>query len=204
MTKRQRLFFITTLFVLFLVSPLPSFAQRPDALPPQEETLEAVVSEVLKEETVVFEDQSQTLQQLELLVTRGSLKGRTIQIDGVNVQTVNAQKYVIGDKVLVTYTQTPDGEQFFFITDFIRRKELITLFLIFAALVVIVGGLNGATSLVGMALSFIVIFLFILPRIIAGDNPVIITLIGSAIIAPVTFYISHGWNKKTHIIILPV
>jgi uncharacterized membrane protein len=52
-----------------------------------------------------------------------------------------------------------------------------------------------------MGASFFVIFLFILPRIVAGDNPIIITLVGAGAIAPVTFYISHGWNTKTHIAI---
>lgn len=199
MIKRLILLIITILLSLNLTLPT-AHAQESDA-PPPEETLEAVVSQILQEKTVVFESQEQTLQQLELLITKGSLKGRTVQIEGVNIQTTNAQKYSVGDKVLVTYTQTSDGDQFFFITDYIRRQELLLLFLVFVMLVTIVGGLHGATSLIGMTLSFAIIFLFILPRIVAGNNPVTITLVGSAIIAPITFYISHGWNKKTHIAI---
>jgi uncharacterized membrane protein len=66
-------------------------------------------------------------------------------------------------------------------------------------LVLAVGRIWGALSLFGLALSFLVIFSLILPMIIAGQNPILAAILGSAIIIPVTFYVSHGFNKKTHV-----
>ena len=38
---------------------------------------------------------------------------------------------------------------------------------------------------------------FILPRIIAGDDPVAISVVGAFVIMVVTLYLSHGFNRKT-------
>jgi uncharacterized membrane protein len=73
--------------------------------------------------------------------------------------------------------------------------------MIFAILALIVGGKWGITSILGMAFSFLIIFKFILPQIIKGSDPVLISIIGSFFIIPVTFYLSHGFNEKTHIAI---
>jgi uncharacterized membrane protein len=66
---------------------------------------------------------------------------------------------------------------------------------------VFIGKWQGATSLVGMGLSFLVIFKFILPKISAGSDPVQIAILGSLVIIPATFILSHGLNKKTGIAI---
>ena len=55
----------------------------------------------------------------------------------------------------------------------------------------------GVSSLLGMAVSFGVIFKFVLPRIAAGDDPVVVAILGSLVIIPATFLLSHGVNRKT-------
>jgi uncharacterized membrane protein len=47
----------------------------------------------------------------------------------------------------------------------------------------------------------LIIFKFILPMIYAGYDPVLITIIASLVMIPVTFYLSHGFNRKTSIAI---
>ncbi len=48
-----------------------------------------------------------------------------------------------------------------------------------------------------MFYSFFIIFKFILPQLLKGHNPLFIAILGALLIAPVTFYLSHGLNKKT-------
>lgn len=52
-----------------------------------------------------------------------------------------------------------------------------------------------------MAVSFLIVFKFILPQILAGSNPVTTSILGSAIIIPISFYLSHGLNRKTTVAI---
>jgi len=53
-----------------------------------------------------------------------------------------------------------------------------------------------------MAISFLIIFSFILPQIVSGANPVEIAILGSLVIIPVSFFLSHGFNRKTFVAIV--
>ena len=97
-------------------------------------------------------------------------------------------KYKVGDKVVLS-----DG----MITDYVRRPSLALLLGIFLFLAILIAGKWGLTSIVGMAYSFYVIFVFILPMILKGYDAVIVAVIGSMFIIPVTFGLSHGINRKT-------
>jgi uncharacterized membrane protein len=57
---------------------------------------------------------------------------------------------------------------------------------------------KGLRSLLGMAVSFFVITQFILPLILAGYNPVLVTILGSFALLSVTQYLIYGWSMKTH------
>src|SRR3990167_9390460 len=48
-----------------------------------------------------------------------------------------------------------------------------------------------------MGLSFFVIFTFVLPQILSGKDPIFIAITASLFIIPISFYLSHGLNRKT-------
>jgi uncharacterized membrane protein len=108
-------------------------------------------------------------------------------------------RYKTGDNVKVSIYKNPDGSQQNFITDFIRTPAVYLIFGIFVLLVLLVARKAGLGALVGMAVTFAVVFYFILPRVTAGQNPVWVTLIGVFFMLPATFYLSHGLNRKTTI-----
>lgn len=198
------IFTLLLAFVLTSISPIlaqeESFHQ---VEPPQEEALEATVVEILEEKEIQpeFNDEKQLYQKLELLVTKGSLKDKKIIVESGHIPMANLQKYKVGDEVIVTYSKDFQGNDTFYITDYIRRNSLLWLFVIFVGLAVAIGRWQGVTSLVGMGISFLVIFKFILPKISAGSDPVQIAILGSLVIIPATFFLSHGLNKKTGIAI---
>lgn len=67
----------------------------------------------------------QLYQKLELLVTKGSLKDKKITIENGNIPVANNQKYKIDDKVIVTFSKDFEGNDYFYITDYIRRDSLV-------------------------------------------------------------------------------
>lgn len=143
----------------------------------------------------------QLYQKLELLVLKGSLKGETIEAESGNLPTSNLPKYKVGDGLIVAYSQDLEGNRVFYITDYIRRNSLLWLFAIFLIISLLIGRWQGLTSLIGLAISFLVIFKFILPQIYNGADPVQIAILASLVIIPVTFLLSHGLNKKTGVAI---
>ncbi len=168
----------------------------------REEILEGKIIDSIKEDIIIREGKQYLYQELKVLITKGSLKDKEVIIEVGDIPIVGQPKYKPGDEVLVSYSQDFNGDDVFFITDFIRRQPLILLFLIFIALATFIGRWRGVSSLLGLGISFLIIFLFILPNIYKGYNPVFIAIIGSIFIVPATFYLSHGFNQKTTMAIL--
>lgn len=191
----------TLLFILFSFLCFFGFI-RPVLAQEEEEVLEGVVTHILETRNTEFEGVTQHYQKLQLTVTQGSITDRVIIIESGDVPVTNSPVYKIGDRVLVGYSKGPDGQDFFYITDYVRRDELLYLVAFFVVLTIVVGGIRGGASLLGMGLSFVVIFKVILPLIVDGWDPVLVSILGAALIIPVTFYLAHGFNKKAHVAIV--
>ena len=178
--------FIILLFLCFFIPPT-TLAQE------KEETLEGTIVEILEEKL--------PYQKLEILVTKGSLEDTKIQIETGKMPTANQPVYQKGNELLISYSKNLNGNDIYFINDFIRKKPIFWLAVIFTVLVLAVAHWRGLASILGLGISFAVIFVFILPCILAGKDPVLVVLAGSLAIVPTTFYLSHGINKKTTIAI---
>jgi len=170
----------------------------------KEETLEGQVSQILEEKqiTPMGVKEPQLYQKLEILVTKGSLKDKKITIENGNLPMSNLQKYKVDDELVISFSKDFEGNDMFYITDYVRRGALAWLFVIFVVMAVAIGRWQGMASLIGMGISFLVIFKFILPKIYAGGDPVQIAILGSLVIIPATFLLSHGVNKKTGIAVV--
>lgn len=185
---------LSTFFLLISGSVMPVSAQTNLS---QEETLEAeVVATGTKSESGP-QGQEYPTQVVRVRITSGSLKGELVEISINGGSFIGAPQYEVGDKVHVLRTEHIDGSDVFYIADYIRRDGLLVLFSVFAIMAIVIGGKWGATSLLGMAFSFLVIFLFVLPQIVAGKNAIVTAIIGTSIIIPVTFSLSHGFKIKT-------
>ena len=197
LTSKFSVFIISSLFCLF-IAPNAVLAQENQQTLPKEERLEAVVTKIQEEKEVAAEGTAKkTLyQRLEVVVTSEKRKGDTLVIEN-NMPVVNAQRYKVGDKVVISANQTPAGKELLYINDYVRRVPLYFLFAIFAVLTVLIGRKRGLASLIGMGLSFFVIFTFVLPQILSGKDPIFIAITASLFIIPISFYLAHGLNRKT-------
>ncbi len=188
---------VLILFSAFLSFPL-TLLHAQHSLPKQE-TLEVVVTKIVKEKKLHIDNRTNIQQIIEARVIKGSIQGKTIVIGNEDMPLVNQRRYEVGDRLLVSATKNGNNTDSFFVLDYVRRDILLLLFGIFLLATLLIGKKHGARSLLGMIYSFFIIFSFILPQIANGAPPVFVAIIGSLLIAPVTFYISHGFNKKTTI-----
>ncbi len=102
-----------------------------------------------------------------------------------------------GQKVLLQQSELPDGTVQYFLIDVVRTNAILWMVLLFSVIVIAVGRIRGVSSLVGLAITLAVLFGIIVPKILAGSDPVMVTVIGSAIILLVNLHITHGFNKRT-------
>lgn len=98
----------------------------------------------------------------------------------------------VGDRIRVV-----DNQGTYLFVDFERRGPLIWLALAFAALVILFGRLRGALSLVGLALSLLVVLGFVVPAILAGEAPFAVAVAGSLAVMLVTIPLAHGLGGKS-------
>ena len=195
MIKIQKIFLNILLFLfIFTLFPISTKAIGDGS------SIEATVTQIIEEKKIVVMEADQLYQKLELELSTPDHK--KITVENGDQPLANIIKYAINDQVLVNLTTNPDGSQQYNIIDFVRKDSLILLSIIFVILLVIVAKGKGLSSIFGMIFTFFIVFAFILPRILAGDNPVLIAIIGSLVIIPASFYLAHGLNKKTTIAII--
>jgi uncharacterized membrane protein len=154
---------------------------------------------VLDEDVVDVGGITQPYQRLELELERGSLRGRYVEVEhGLLGLTNQALTFRAGDRVLVEHTRTSVGEHLFVITDYVRSRSLVWLTVLFVTLTLLVSRWQGVRSLLSMVLSVAVIVGFIVPQIVAGRDPVLVTVVGAAGLMALSLYLIYGWQRKTH------
>ncbi|MEX0834801.1 MAG: YibE/F family protein, partial [Nitriliruptor sp.] len=102
-----------------------------------------------------------------------------------------------GARVELARTVGPDGDVDYFVTDFRRLPTLALLVGLFIAAVLVVGRWHGLRSLLGLAISLLLIVRFVVPAILAGQNPPLVALVGALAVMVVTLYLAHGVNEMT-------
>lgn len=109
-----------------------------------------------------------------------------------------------GDRIRVVRTEIPEGVELggveidlYSFSDFERRVPLLLLTLLFAALVIGLARWRGVRALVGLAGSLVIIVLFIVPSIIAGNAPVLVAVVGALAVMLITIPLAHGLSPIT-------
>jgi uncharacterized membrane protein len=103
-----------------------------------------------------------------------------------------------GDRVMVTISKSPDGVVSAYFADYVRLPALGWMAAAFALAIVATGRWKGLRSLLGLFFSLLVIIAYVIPHILAGEDPVRVSIIGSAILLAATLYLTYGWTLKTH------
>lgn len=160
---------------------------------------EAKITKVIEEKEISLNKKTQLYQKIEVKILSGEDKDKTLVIENGNMPQANVLKYVTNDNVYVVSQQDQNGKSIYYIKDYIRRFPLFILFIIFTFLTVFVTGKRGIRSILGMVISFLMIFYSIIPNILNGANPILTVILASIFMIPITFYLSHGFSKKTSI-----
>lgn len=107
------------------------------------------------------------------------------------------QRLEEGEKIVVSEAGGERGEDIFYVFDKYRLTPLYVMIALFSILAIVFARWHGFTSLIGLALSVVVIGSFIVPQLLAGRNSFLVVLIGSLAISTVSIYLAHGFNRRT-------
>ncbi len=187
--------FFVIMLLVGLFCPFFVFAQT------AEDIFQAKVIEILQEQQIDRGDGTQKIQQnLLLLGTEGFYKDKEVKYLGISeVDIAGSNIYKVGDKVLVQKIADFDDEERFFVMDYVRSGKLGFLAFLFVLIIAVIGGKKGWRAMLGLIVSFFIILKFILPQIIGGNNPLVISLFGSFFILVAMIYITEGINRKSNL-----
>jgi uncharacterized membrane protein len=140
-------------------------------------------------------------QKVELELTSGPDEGDTEEIQ-VNTGG-GLPEFGVGDEVRLVrneiFPRAPAAGVVtrYSIVDFERKPPLLWLFVAFAALVAFFGRLRGVLSLIGLAISLVIILIFVVPAILRDSPPLAVALVGSMAVMLTTIPLAHGLGPKS-------
>src|SRR5690606_9987880 len=163
------------------------------------DTVRAEVTQIIEEGQSDVGGNFQTYQIARVMILEGPYEGIPMEIDYGRRQ-IRPDDYLLasGDTILVSISKTPDNVVNAYFVDYVRTTPILWLALIFAVAIVLISQWKGIRAMLSMAFSLYIIIGFIIPHILAGDDPLTISIIGSIILLSVTLYLTYGSTLKTH------
>ncbi len=200
MNKRRFFLVFIFVFTIFLLSSEIVLASNSDKS--GDIIFKAKVVDIIKEEEKKNDDGKIIKQQdILLLGLDKEFKNKEIVFNGVgNIEIIGNNIYKKGQTLFVLASWDQTNNQYnYYITDRSRSDVLIFISVLFVLFLLLVGGFKGLRSVFSLILTFVIIIFFIVPRILDGANPVLITSIGSFLILFSVVYLTEGFNVKSHI-----
>jgi uncharacterized membrane protein len=103
----------------------------------------------------------------------------------------------VGDDVVLLRNPQVDPSVAYTFSDFQRTLPLVALAVLFVVVVVLLGRFAGLRALLGIVVSFAVIFLFLLPSLLRGNPALPVAMAATVAIAVAVLYLAHGVRTST-------
>jgi uncharacterized membrane protein len=188
-----------------LLWPYFSSAKLPDVQMSTfgEGTVRAEVVQIIEEGTIDLGGHQQPYQIARVNILEGKYAGIVMEVDyGKRQVRSDDYRLDVGDRIMVAISKTPDNMVNAYFLDFVRTTPLLWLFATFSISILVISRWKGLRSLLSMVFSLLVIISYIIPHILAGEDPLRVSIIGSVILLGVTLYLTYGWNLKSHAAVL--
>jgi len=167
------------------------------------EAVRGEITAILEEGQIQLGEVDQQYQVLRVVVLEGDLEGVELVVE-YGKQQIRPEGLSLrpGDRVFLTLSTTQDNIIQARFQDFERTGPLLVLFGTFVVFSVLISGWKGVRGLLGMGISIGVIIYYIIPQILNGKDPVLISVTGAFFLLAATLYLVYGWTLKTHAAVL--
>lgn len=191
---------IGLIFVFLFVFPPKVSAQSGFSIP-KEEFEKAQVVDITNQGVLSSGGYKLKYQNLKLKIIEGNDSGTVISLTyGGDIYLTDAQLVAKNDVLILDKTVDPSiSKNKYLIVDKYRLDAIPYILIGFIILLMFVAGWKGIGSIAGLVISLSIILIFVVPQIIAGHDPLIVSILGSIVILVVTTYLAHGVSKQTTI-----
>lgn len=188
----KKIGFWGTISLLLVAAVLPQTVSAQEVHQEFQETVKAEVIEILEqfERDIMGTGATTTVQELRILIEGGARKGEVVRLDNDLVVLS------VGDKIFVNRLLSIDGTEYYIFKDVERRGPLMLLVLIFVGMVVWLSGWQGVRAVFSLGLSILAILFVLVPALMAGYSPALVSLGAAAVILSLTLFLTHGFKPR--------
>ncbi len=137
-------------------------------------------------------------QKIKLEVISGEYKGKIFEIEhGISGNPSFDVIVKNGDKVIIGIEEHEEGNLEVYIMQHFRQNYILYLVILFILLLIVIGRMKGLKSIITLSLTMIAILKILLPLMLKGMNPILITILVSVGITIFTVFIVSGINNKS-------
>ncbi|MEV6887661.1 YibE/F family protein [Kribbella sp. NPDC051137] len=131
-------------------------------------------------------------------LSNGPDKGKAVP---VQVPTAGGTAIAVetGQVIMLGVQDGAPLDQKYQYVDHDRTKPLLILAVIFAIAVVALSRWRGFAALVALAVTAVMLTKFILPAILRGSSPLLVAVVGGAVIMTIAVFLTHGINAESAI-----
>lgn len=157
---------------------------------------------VLDERTTETYGQENLQQTLEVKILEGPKSGKNVKIEVGGAVKTSEQKKLKSDDQIIVLELTVGESVSYSVWDRYRLDLIIFAIIGFFALVILASGVKGFGSVLGLIVSILILLKFIVPQILSGRDPVMVSIAGAIVIMLVTIYLAHGFSRKTTVAVV--
>ena len=152
--------------------------------------LRAEVVEIVaeREEIIMGTDALTTVQTLRVELREGERSGEVVEFENDRIMLE------AGDGIYVTHLITTDGLEYFYLHNVERHGPLLALALLFVGLIVWFARWQGVRALLSLAVSIAAILFLLIPAMLAGYDPVWVSVLIAGLILMIVLFGTHGIN----------
>ena len=157
-------------------------------------TVLAKVIEVTSQEVkpVPGTDVTNNYQNLKVKILEGNENGKIVTVENDFLSLRAGEEFY-----LIHTTNELEGRDYYSVSEPYRLPSVYFFIGLFVVCVVIFGGKQGIRGLVSLGGSFALILCVLLPGILQGYSPIVMSLGVAALIIVLGSYVTHGFNRTT-------
>ncbi len=139
-------------------------------------------------------------QMIEVKILKGPHKGKIIKAQNSLNSFNDAYNITIsrGQEVFVYINEAEDGSiESAYVAEIVRDKYILYLLMAFILSMLVVGRMKGFKALISLAITCIAVIYIMLPLLLKGYNPIIVSVPVCVGVIVITLLLVSGFNKKS-------
>lgn len=183
-----------------LLALIPSFAFAQSEIVPDTVVLHKAEVTVVADEYSILLPGTETevdVQTITAKILGGERKGEVVTFENDYIQLAPGDVFYLRH-----ITNDLDERNYYSVADPYRLDTLLVLAIALVALIFIFGGIQGVRGLATLIGSIVLIVSVLIPGILAGHSPVLVSIGVSSLIIVLGSYLTHGFTKTTSAAVL--